>query len=127
MAAGTSLALLLMPLLNDVLWTRPDHLPSVEDLGDLAGYAILASLSTALVSSEHPALLYPIALASALGVLATLSVAGATLAATIIRQKVDGSSWVDSSRQLLAGFALATLSIALVGGARVYFSLSSGL
>ena len=125
-AAGASLALLLLPLLNESMWAKPDRSPSVDDLGDLAGYTILAALAVALVGSEHPALLYPTALASALGVLAALSTAGAALAATLSRRKVQaGNGGVP--RPVLAGLALAVISMALLGGARAYFSLPLGL
>jgi uncharacterized membrane protein len=126
-AAGVSLALLMMPLLNDALWAEPDRSASVDDLGDLVGYAILASLVVALANSEHPAMLFPSALAGAAGVIAALSVAGATLASTLLGRKIVGVAWAHASRPLSAGLALAIFAIALVGGARAYFSLPLGL
>lgn len=125
-AAGASLALLLMPLLNDALWAKPDRSASVDDLGDLVGHAILASLAVALVNSEHPLMLYPSALAGAVGVVSALSVAGATLAASLSHCKVKGTTWIGARRPLLSGFAMATLAMALVGGTRAYFSLPLG-
>jgi len=126
-AAGTSVALLLVPLLNDSLWAKPEPSASVDDLGDLVGYAVLAALAVALANSEHPALLYPTALASSLGVIVALSAAGATLSASLMPGKAQRKDIRSAARPLLIGLALAAAAMLAVGSARAYFSLTLGL
>ncbi len=122
MAAGTSLALILVPLTNESLWAKPAPWESVSDLGELAGFAILVALATVLVDAEHPALLYPIAIASVAGVFVTLSTAGTALAATLARRGAPTTSRAHASRIALAGFAMAVIAMVALGEARSYLT-----
>jgi uncharacterized membrane protein len=127
MAAGVAMALLLVPLLNDALWAKPDRSDSVSDLGELLGYGVLASLGTMAVYSEQPILLYPIAVLSSLGVFATLGTAGTALAATLLRRERRAARFGETSAIFAVGLVLAVVSMAAFGGAKAYFSLVAGL
>ena len=67
--AGTALALLMVPSLNDALWAKRNSIESVSDLGELAGFVIIAALVAAVVLTEHPLVLLPITVLGSLGVL----------------------------------------------------------
>jgi uncharacterized membrane protein len=126
-AAGCALALMLLPLLNDSLWADSDRSPNVSDLGELAGYALLAGVMVMLVNSDQPLLLLPITLFSLLGVVATISAAAAALAASLLRAKGKALSFADARPALLSGFALAALAMTLLGETRVYLTPILGL
>lgn len=127
MAAGTALALLLVPLFNDALWAGRDPSESVADLGELLGYVVLVGMGVVVAHSDVPALLYPVALLSTLGVLLALSMAGATLAATLARRERRARSLREALPVLAGGFLLATAAMALMGAARLYLSLPLGI
>lgn len=123
MAAGSSLALILVPLMNEALWAKPAAWESVSDLGELGGYAVLVALATVLVDAEHPVLLYPIAIASVAGVFLALSMAGTALAATLLAPRGGlASSPAEAGRAALGGFALAAIAMVALGEARAYLS-----
>ncbi len=127
MAAGCSLALLLVPLMNEVLWAKPDPWESVSDLGELAGFGVLVALATVLVYAEQPALLYPIAIASVAGFQAAATMAGATLVATLARREASAASLAEARGFFLGGLALAGIAAATLGAARAYLSPLLGL
>ncbi len=127
MAAGTAIALLIVPLLNESLWAKPDPAESVSDLGELAGYGVLVAMGVMVVYSTSPFLLYPIAVVSTFGVLATLTAAGAALTASLMKKGRRAVSIRGAYPLLAIGFALAVASLAVFGGAKAYFSLTAGL
>jgi uncharacterized membrane protein len=120
MAAGISLALLLVPLANESLWAEPSPWQSVADLEELAGYAVMAALATVVVAAEPSALLYPIATASVVGVFLTLTTAGTALAATLARRGGLAASRPGVLKAILTGFALAIIAMAALGEMRAY-------
>jgi uncharacterized membrane protein len=126
-AAGTSLALLEVPLLNDVLWANRDMTESVSDFGELFGFAILAALVGTLVYSEHPIILYPAAILETIGVLGAIGAAGTALAATVLRRERKALCLTDAAPVVVAGLGLALAAMAALGAIRYYFSLPIGI
>ena len=107
---GITLAAVLYPILNQTLWREPDDRPALEwkSFGILV--AIIAFLNL-LVLTEHPAVLYPVAFISALGVLSLLVIVFGML--WIIIMKMD--NFYDHPRQLWLPIASGlTLALLLV-------------
>ncbi len=126
-SAGTSLALLLIPLVNDALWARRDMSESVSDLGELAGIAVIAALVATLVYSEHPVTLIPVSLLGTAGVLATLGAAGTALAATLLRRERRARSFREAVPLLVVGLGLAVASVAALAALRHFLGVSTGI
>ncbi len=81
---GIALAAILYPIVNQTLWRELDERPALEwkSFGILVGIILVLDL---LVLTEHPAILYPIAYISALGVLSLLIIVFGVLWMTIMR------------------------------------------
>jgi uncharacterized membrane protein len=127
MAAGVSLALLLVPMLNQSLWSKPEPVESVFDIQELGGYGVMAAMAIMAVNSTPPELLYPIAILSTLGVFVTLSMAATAFVAGLVPRRAKADSARAASRVLLAGFGLAVISMAAVGAVRSYLTPLLGL
>jgi uncharacterized membrane protein len=127
LGAGTALALLLVPMLNDALWRKPSHLRSADVPSDLLGYGVLAALVGLLAYSQEALLYYPVALISGLGIIAALSTAGAILGVALMRRERQAASFRSASLPLLAGVALAALSMGVLGYLRAEFGVSLGI
>jgi uncharacterized membrane protein len=127
LAAGTALSLMLVPMLNEALWRKPSQLRSADAPSDLLGYGVVAAMVGLVAYSQEELLYYPLALASGLGVVAALSAAGAILGAALVRRERQAESLREASGPLLAGVALAALSMAALGFLRAQLGISIGI
>lgn len=115
---GLALAALLYPLFNSVMWQAPEDAPSLGSASELLGLILLAGVIVALVLTEDPALLYPLALLSALGVVLILGMVNTILILYISRRENAATSWRQAWPLALAGVALAFVEIGLIDVAR---------
>lgn len=127
LSAGVALSLLLVPMLNDSLWNRTNALKSADVPSDLLGYAVLAAMAGLVAYSQRPALYYPIALLSGLGIASLLSTAGAILATSLLRVERRATTIREAARPVVAGVALAAVTAGLLGFVRAQFSLALGI
>jgi uncharacterized membrane protein len=107
---GIALATVLYPILNQTLWRGQDDRPALDwkSFGILAAIVIVLDL---LILTEHPAILYPAAFISALGVLSLLVIVFGIL--WIIVMRTDNT--YEHPRQLWLPIASGlTLSLLLV-------------
>lgn len=111
---GLALGALLWPMLHFSLWRNPLPEPVIRNGRDLLVLLLMEAGMVALVLSGWPALLYPLALASALGVLAMLTLTMTVLVVIIAGQENRYERWKDALTPLLVGLALALLLIGLV-------------
>ncbi len=126
-AAGVSLALLEVPLLNDALWAKRDKIESVSDIGELAGFAIIAALVSVIVYSENPLILYPVSILGTAGVFAAVGAAGTALAATLSRRERQAANLREAMPLFAAGLGLSIMAMAAMGALRYYFSIPLGI
>jgi uncharacterized membrane protein len=107
---GIALAAILYPIVNQTLWREADSRPALK----WKSFGILVAIITVsdlLILTEHPAVLYPAAYISALGVLSLLIVVFGIL--WIIIMKMDNT--FDHARQLWMPLASGlTLGLLLV-------------
>ncbi len=110
---GVAMAALVVPLFNNSFWREPAPEPSVRSFRELGGLVVLAGAGSALVLTEAPILLIPIALVSAGGLVAMLTAVVTTIGLIL----VGGENRVAGRRAalwaLLAGF---TLTLVMVTG-----------
>ena len=115
---GLTLAGLIVPVFNQTLWKNWETRPALADFRELGGLVALAAVVVVLVLSENDVVLYPLALLSAVGVVALLTALDTTLLLVVARRENRVTHWTGALLPLAAGFTLAILQIALVDAAR---------
>jgi len=111
---GLVLPVFFMPAVNQTLWREQDGRPILAGLGDTALYLAAAPIIIGLVLIENELLLYPLALASVVGVLATLCGIYLVLWLLILRNDNRFARLREAWPHLLAALTLAFLHIAAI-------------
>jgi uncharacterized membrane protein len=111
---GLAIAAMLYPAFNQTAWKELDFRPALGNFKHLAGLLALSVVPIALVLTENPLILYPLALISAAGVLILLTLVYTMVWLMLWRRE----NRYQRVRQLLVsfagGFILALLQIALI-------------
>jgi uncharacterized membrane protein len=110
---GIALASILFPAFNSSAWKAPDPSPALDwrKLGILTGIVLLFDL---LILTDHPAVLYPIAIVSILGVLALLVIVFSMVWVLIMRLENEFDHLTQMWMPFLAGTTLALLMITVI-------------
>jgi uncharacterized membrane protein len=110
---GIALASVIYPAFNQSAWkdADPGRALSWKKLATLTGVVLLVDL---LVLSEHPVILYPMAILSVLGVLALLVIVFSMVWILIMRQENEFTSLKQMWMPFLAGTTLAFLMIGVI-------------
>jgi hypothetical protein len=109
---------LIYPVFNQVLWADWQDRPMIGTFRELAGLLGIASLLIAIVLTENPIVIYPLALISAGGVVALLTALDTVILLIITRRESRLTHWRQAALPLLVGFTLALLQIGAVDAAR---------
>jgi uncharacterized membrane protein len=110
---GIALASILFPAFNGSAWKTPDPSPALDwrKLGIIAGIVLFLDL---LILTEHPAILYPIAIVSVLGVLALLVIVFSMVWVLVMRLENAFDNLSQMWMPFLAGTTLALLMITVI-------------
>lgn len=108
---GLVMGLAVYPAFNQTVWENYDARPAMSRWRELAGLVLLTLALDALVLTENPLILYPLALVSAGGVLVLLSTIYAMLWLIITRAENRFHSFSQLLFPLAVGFGLALLQI----------------
>jgi uncharacterized membrane protein len=110
---GIALASVLYPAFNQSAWKEPDPGRALDwkKLASLIGIILLIDLA---VLTEHPIVLYPMAILSVLGVLALLVIVFSIVWLLIMRQENEFTSLKQMWLPFLAGTTLAFLMITTI-------------
>lgn len=110
---GIAMAAVLYPVVNQTLWRETDSRPALtwKEFGGLLGIILLVDLG---ILSEHPLVLYPIALLSVLGVLALLAMVFSVVWVIIMRQENAFETLKQLWMPAIAGLTLAFLMISVI-------------
>jgi uncharacterized membrane protein len=111
---GLALGALLWPMVNFSLWRDPQRSRLSETGGTWVSCSCWRPGMVALVLTGWPALLYPLALASALGVLSMLTLTMTVLVVIIAGRENRYERWRDALTPLLVGLVMAFLLIGLI-------------
>ncbi len=111
---GLALAALLWPMVHFSLWRNPLPKPVIQNGKDLGILLLMEAAVVALVLSGWSALLYPLALTSALGVLTLLTLTMTVIIVIIAGRENRYEQWRDALTPLLFGLVLAFLLVGLV-------------
>lgn len=118
---GIALASILYPAFNSSAWKTHDPAPALDwkKLGTLIGIVLLVDL---LILTEHPAVLYPIAIVSVLGVLSLLIIVFSMVWVLIMRLENAFDSLPQMWMPFLAGTTLALLMITAIDLLRLHLT-----
>jgi uncharacterized membrane protein len=115
---GLGIAAAVYPAFHQTVWQRWDSRPALPGLRSVAGLLALAAVLDALVLTENPLVLYPLALLSAAGVLVLLTLVYTLVWLMILRLENRFQLPFQLAVPLLGGFGLGLLQIALLDLAR---------
>lgn len=115
---GLALSALVYPIFNQTLWKHWQARPVLGHVRELGLLAALGLIVIGLVLTENPLVLYPLALLSAVGVVALLTALDTTILLIVTRRENRAEGWTGALLPVAAGFALAILQIGLVDAAR---------
>jgi hypothetical protein len=122
MLNGIALGVIVFSILQFALWHTPLPQPVVQGLGELTGLGALGALVVGMVLTEHPLLLYPLAVASTLGVVVMLTSANTVIVLIAARKENAARRWRDVARPLLVALALSLAFIMAIGAGRAMLS-----
>ncbi|MEW6287269.1 MAG: DUF2085 domain-containing protein [Chloroflexota bacterium] len=110
---GIALGSILYPAFNSSAWKTYNPAPALDwkKLGILIGIVLVVDL---LILTEHPAVLYPIAIVSVLGVLSLLIIVFSMVWVLMMRLENTFETLIQMWMPLLAGLTLALLLITLI-------------
>ncbi len=111
---GLTMSAIVYPVFSFTLWRRPVPERAIRNLRDLGVLLLLEAGLVGLVLTGWPFLLYPLALLSALGVLALLTTVNTMLVVMITRRENVVDTWREAIIPLLAGFTVSLIQVAVL-------------
>jgi uncharacterized membrane protein len=114
MLLGIGLATITYATFNQSVWTSWDPRPALDTFGDLAVLLLIEIFVAALVLSENPLLLYPLAILGSLGVVALLSAVYAVMILLVLKRENQAKGWRELAFPLLGGLIITILQIGLI-------------
>ncbi len=122
---GLTIAAFLYPAFNQTFWRRPVHQPPLDGRQTALLFGLTAGVD-ALVLTEHPLVLGPLAVISTLGVLTLLTLIYATAWMMIFHSENTYDSLRQAWLPLLGGLTLALLQIYALDALRLWLTGSWG-
>lgn len=117
---GLALGALLYPAFNQTLWRDWQPQPVVARWRELGLLIAVGLVLVVLVLTESEAVLYPLALLSALGVMAVLTMLYTVGVLVIARRENAATSWPAAALPVFVGLTLALTQIAVVDAGRFW-------
>jgi uncharacterized membrane protein len=111
---GLTMSAIVYPVLNFTLWQRPASERAIRNSRDLGILLLLEAGMVGLVLTQWSLLLYPLALLSALGVLALLTTVNSMLVLIIVRRENVAETWQGAIIPLLAGFTVSLIQVGAI-------------
>jgi uncharacterized membrane protein len=124
---GIAIAAVLLPVLNLALWATPADRRSIGSWADLAWMLVGGAAVIALVLTEWPPLLYPLAILSGLTVVLLLGLVNTMVAVILMRREGRIVAGRQAIAPLLLGMALAVAELTAIGLARDALTARFGL
>jgi uncharacterized membrane protein len=119
---GIGIAAVVYPVFNGTAWFTIEPRPALGGLGALSGLVLLAAVLDALILTENPLILYPMALASAASVMVLLVMIYTVVWLMLFRLENRFSNLRQLVFPLIGGFALALLQIAALDLVRYWLT-----
>jgi len=115
---GLAIGMVVFTGFNQNAWRDWKDEPVLRSPREIGLLLVLGGVVVALVLSENPLVLYPLALLSAAGVLTILGLVYAVVFMLVLRRENRAQSWGDLALPVVAGVTLAVLQIGLLDLAR---------
>ncbi len=115
---GLAVSALIYPVFNQTLWRDWANRPMVSRPRELGLLVVTGLIVIALVLTDDPVVLYPLAILSAAGVLALLTMLYAVAVLILSGRQNRALTWKDAALPLLIGFILALAQIAVIDAMR---------
>ncbi len=123
---GLGLATLVLAGFNQVAWRHWRREPALRSAHDLGWLVLLAAGLIVSILSEHPWILYPLAILSSLSVLVILSAVYTMIVLFATRRENWAVSWQNLFFPVTAGITLAMMQIAVIDLVRYLLTGSWG-
>lgn len=125
---GLALSVIVFPIFNFTLWKEPENRPALTGLRDLGVLLALFLLPMVLlIQAGFGLLLYPVALASAAGVLAMLTMVNSMIVIIAARREARAVVWWQAAWPLSVGLAAAMAELTVIAVLRWQLGLVLGL
>lgn len=122
---GLTLSILVFPVFNFTLWKEPKPNEAVRGFKELSLLLLGTLFIFLIVGAEIDALLYPLALASALGVLLIFTLVNSLLVLVVSGREGQATTWGDALLPLALGLGATFLELGAVGFARAQLTRKS--
>jgi uncharacterized membrane protein len=119
---GVGMSVVLMPIIHQSLWVDWNPEPAIGGWRDLVILLVSAWGVSALMLTENPLLLYPLALISAATVILILGLIYTIIWVMVFKKENAFSRWIDVTGYLGLGFGLAVFQILAIDLARLFFT-----
>jgi uncharacterized membrane protein len=113
LGTGLAMGVIVMSVLAQTLWARPEYKPILENGRELLGLMFLALVGMALVLSNQPALSYVLALVSVGGLLFVLSTLNSVVLLILLRREGKLYRWQTAVLVLAIGLVLAIVETSI--------------
>jgi len=124
---GLSLSALIFPVFNFTLWKEPKPTEALSGFKELSFLLWGALFIVLIVEAQIDALLYPLALASALGVLVIFTLVNTLLVLVVSGREGQAITWRDALLPLALGLGATLLEIGAIDLVRAYIMQAFGL
>lgn len=108
---GLTIGALVVPIFSFALWRAPESSPSIQGWEEIGALLLGVGGLVALVSTNFPALLYPLAVSSALSAILVLSLVNTTIVIVVTGRERRVESWTQAWPFLLVGLDLSLMEI----------------
>jgi uncharacterized membrane protein len=124
---GLALIIIVLPILNFTLWRETRKEPVVKSIWELVAILLVVALLVLVIQAEVSFLLYPLAIASSVGVVIMLVLISSMIAAVVLGREGYAQTWRQAAVPLIVGAALALLMITAMVLFRDYLTTTLGL
>ena len=122
MGTGLAIGSIILPALAQTLWREPNFRPSLANGRELVGLIVVGTTAVLLILSNQPHILYVLAIISAGGLLAIVTVLNTVMVLIITRREGQAQTWQQASLPLLIGLILTIIELSAISYLR--FSLT---
>jgi uncharacterized membrane protein len=127
MLHGLAISFIVMPVFAFTFWHETDTKPVLAGLKELAAVVAAAAAVILVVETGAGILLYPAAIASAVGLLAMFTLLNGAIFLIVSRREGKATRRAELGLPLLAGLAMGLTEIGLLDAGRLWLTVTFGL